>query len=130
MDKKEKQFLEEEAKTFEFGFQLFGPVFMDYSLFFMDYPKNFRAINSLATSQNFKVSKRSVITLSDRPFGLDQFILLAPMVISPSTLLEIVYGKNDALNSYLENYYHDDNNQNESLSLLDLEEVATIINNK
>jgi len=128
-EKKEKEFLEVEAKTFAFGCQLFGRFFKEYASFFMDYPQIFESIKNLAVTQNYQVTKKSKIKRFDKPFGFDQFLILTPMIILPSTLLEIVYGRNEVLNSYLEIYYASDDKHNKFLSLTDLEEVAALINN-
>lgn len=122
MEKKEKEFLEENKDFFDWGSKVFGDYIKEYALFFKDYPENFKALQNL--KEQYPNLGKAFFKQNDIPFGFDQFLILAPRIEFCCNLKNVVLGKNKVLQDFL---LHD-HFQN-TFTFLQLEKIAKAINN-
>ena len=126
-EKKVEEFLEREQDTLQWGCKVFFVYFKsDYIPIFIDYPQIFDSIKNLKKSLNSKVIE-SKILVTDKPFGFDQFLFIAPLILFPSALKEILLGINPVINSCIEAYYNQKRDA-EVFSFTELEKIAASIN--
>ena len=122
MEKKEKEFIEENKDFFDWGSRVFGDYIKEYAFFFKDYPKNFEALKNL--KQSYPNLRKAFFEQEEIPFGFDQFLILAPRIEFNSDLRNIVLGKNTVLQNFLK-YDHSEN----TFTFLELKKIAKAINN-